>query len=220
MNYNIKEILPFYDYLTQIEKDEINNHISIISYKKGENIFSPIKECLGVVVVKTGSLRAYLLSDEGREITLFKVNDLDFCIMTASCVLNSSTLDIFVDALYDTEIYLLNINYFKKLVNENKDIENFTLKCSVEKYAQVLFTMEQLLFMSLDKRFSLYLIDKYNENQSLEIKVTHDEIAKELNSAREVVTRIIKHFVEDDLIVTKRGSITINNLNRLKCIIE
>lgn len=220
MRDDIDKLIPFYQYLSESEISQLNNHISIHKYKKGDNVYSPIRECLGFLLVISGKLRTYILSDEGREVTLFWTDANDSCILSVSCLLKQITFDVFIDAVFDSEVLIINTSYFQKLMKDNIYIENYSLKLTNDKFSKVMFSMQQLLFYSLDKRFAIYLVNEIKNSNNFTIFKTHEEIARDMSTSREVITRIIKHFVEDNIISTKRGSITIIDSEHLKSIIK
>ena len=149
------------------------------------------EDCVGVIIVKKGQLRAYMLSDEGKEITLYRLYKDDVCIMSASCVYDAITFDVFVEAVEDCEILIISSKIFDKLSRQNIYVEAFSYKLATTRFSDVMWTMQQILFMSFDKRLAIFLLDEANKTGLDEIKLTHEQIAKLMGSAREVVTRIL-----------------------------
>jgi CRP/FNR family transcriptional regulator len=212
----IQSRLDFWDKLSNSEKELVYNNVAKISYTKGYNLRNPDSECLGVLMVKTGELRAYILSEDGREITLYRLGPGETCIFSASCILNSITFDVHVDAIIDTDVYLLNIGTFAKLCEQNIYVENRVYKKMVERFSDVMWAMEQILFLSFDKRLAIFLIDEMAKNNSPDINLTQDQIAKYVGSAREVVSRMLKVFQTDGLIEQSRGTIHIIDKKKLR----
>jgi CRP/FNR family transcriptional regulator, anaerobic regulatory protein len=212
----IESKLEFWDKLTETEKELAHQNMAKVSYSKGFNLHSSESECLGVLLVKTGELRAYILSEEGKEITLYRLIPGEFCLFSASCVINSITFDVHVDAEVDTEAYLLNIGAFSKLCKQNIYVENSTYKKMLERFSDVMWSMEQILFLSFDKRLAIFLLDEISKSNSLEINLTQDQIAKYVGSAREVVSRMLKVFQTDGILEQSRGTIKVINKNKLK----
>lgn len=216
----IKSYLDFWDHLNSSEKSAIEKNIYKINYKKGHNLHSVDSECLGVLLILSGELRVYILSEDGREVTLYRLNKGDTCVLSASCIINSITFDVHIDAEVDTEVYLINIGAFSKLAEQNIYVENFVLKNTVEKFSDVMWALEQILFMSFDKRLAVFLIDEMTKSNSTEINLTQEQIAKYIGSAREVVSRMLKVFQAQGILEQSRGFIHIIDKEKLKALIS
>ncbi|HBV67005.1 MAG TPA: Crp/Fnr family transcriptional regulator [Clostridiales bacterium] len=215
----LKEKLSFWDKLNENEKQLIINNTAKFKYKKDEILHSGENECLGLILIKSGGLRIYMMSEDGREVTLYRLSEGDSCVMSASCILNSITFEVVIDAETDTEILLLNIRTFSRLNNENIYVENFAYKNTVERFSDVMWAMEQILFMSFDKRLATFLIDEASKNRSNDINLTHEQIAKYMGSAREVVSRMLKIFELQGMLKISRGLIQITDKEKLREII-
>lgn len=215
----VKSRLDFWDKLNQNEVDLLLNNISLVTYRKDFNLHSADSECLGVLIIKSGGLRVYILSEDGREVTLYRLAAGDVCVLSASCVLNSITFDVHIDAEVDTDTYLINIGTFSKLTRQNVYVENFAYKNTMERFSDVMWAIEQILFMSLDKRLAIFLLDEISKNGSLELHITQEQIAKYIGSAREVVSRMLKVFQSEGIIEQTRGSIHILNKEKLRAIV-
>jgi len=208
--------LNFWDKLSAAEKDLFINNASKVTYEKGENLHSTDSECLGLLLIKSGELRIYILSEDGREVTLFRLSEGDSCVLSASCILNSITFDVLIDAECETEALLLNIGTFSRLTQENIYVENFAYKNTVDRFSDVMWAVEQILFMSFDKRLATFLLDEMAKTKSSEINLTHEQIAKYMGSAREVVSRMLKNFEQHGILKLSRGSIQITDKDKLK----
>ena len=202
---------PFWNKLSQKEKDLLINNSEILKYNKNE-IIHDSTECTGVLLVIKGQLRVYILSEEGKEITLYRLNENEVCILSASCILKNITFSIYVDAITDAEILKISASTFKEIKNKNIAVESFTTDIINKSFSETMWAMEQILFMSFDKRLARYL---FEQNSNI-INTTHEDIAKDVNSAREVVSRMLKYFQNEGIISLSRGSITILNRDRLK----
>ena len=215
----IKSRLDFWDKLSESEINLLENNIANVSYNKGFNLHSTDSECLGVLLIKNGGLRVYILSEDGREITLYRLSPGDVCVLSASCIINSITFDVHIDAESDTDAYLINIGTFSKLSNQNVYVENFAYKNTNERFSDVMWAMEQILFMSFDKRLAIFLLDEITKTKSNEHHLTQEQIAKYIGSAREVVSRMLKVFQADGILEQTRGAIHIINKEKLRNII-
>lgn len=211
----MKRHLSFWDKLSTTEKNLVKNNTTKITYNKGEILHNADSECLGFVLIKKGGLRVYILSEDGREVTLYRLSEGDSCVLSASCILNNITFDVVIDAETDTEVLLLNISTFSKLNNDNIYVENFAYKNTTDRFSDVMWAVEQILFMSFDKRLATFLIDEVAKNKTTDIYLTHEQIAKYLGSAREVVSRMLKNFESQGIIKLSRGLIKIIDKEKL-----
>ena len=212
----VRSRLSFWDKLSSVEKNIIENNITKVTYNKGYNLHSSSSKCLGVLVVQSGELRVYILSEDGREITLYRLSAGDICILSASCILNSITFDVHIDAENDTVAFLLNIRDFSRLSDQNVYVENFAYKNTVERFSDVMWAMEQILFMKFDKRLAIFLLDEMTNTNSSEISLTQEQIAKYIGSAREVVSRMLKVFQAQGILEQSRGLIHVIDREKLK----
>ena len=208
--------LSFWPNINETEKNIIINSKVKYSYKKNSNIHSKDNDCIGVLLIKSGCLRVYIMSEEGREITLYRLHNNDVCILSASCIIKNITFDVYIDAEEDSEIFLINSTNFASLSFKNIYIENFALKSTVDKFSEVMWTMTQILFMNFDKRLAIFLYDESIRCNSSVIDLTHEQIAKYMGSAREVVTRMLKYFASEGIVKLSRGKVIIINKEKLK----
>jgi len=211
----ICEALTFWDKLTDQEQSLILSNVSSASYKRGENIHSYDNDCVGVLLIKSGELRAYILSEDGREITLYRLIKGEVCILSASCVLKNITFDVHIDAEQDSEVLIINSGIFEQVCNKNIYAENFSHKITVQRFSDVMKAMQQILFSSFDKRLAVFLIDEISKTGTDTISLTHEQIANYVGSAREVVSRMLKYFENIGIVKLSRGKVTVIDKKRL-----
>ncbi len=216
----IIQTLPFWDKLNEDEKEHLRKNTRFVKYSKDSHIHSCTGTCVGLVMVVSGGLRAYLLSEEGREVTLFRLGQGQICILAASCVISQLTFDAHIVAEKDTEVLVFGAHAFLQLKETNLHVECFLYKLATERFSEVMWSMQQLLFMGFDRRLALFLVTEAEKTGSLTIELTHDQIARLTGSAREVVTRMLKRFSEDELITLKRGKVVISDMDGLKLLSE
>lgn len=210
-----KEIFPFWNEIPEADRDYLCQNSYEITYPKGKNIHDG-NECYGVILVCSGSLRLYMMSDEGKDITLYRLYQGDLCMLSASCVLEAITFDVFVDAEEDSECYVINGSAFAALSERNPDIKIFALETAVSRFSDVMWVMQQVLFMSMDKRLAVFLLDESTRIGSDTIVLTHGQIARYMGSAREVVSRMLKYFASEGIVDVSRKGIKILDKKRLR----
>lgn len=207
--------LPYYAHLTQEQKQMISDRWQIQTYKKGEIIHGCAEECLGQILMLKGSARTYILSEEGREITLFVLRPDDTCVLSASCVISQITFETQMVAEEDCEMLVLNSGVFFKLTEENIYVKCYMYELLTKRFSSVMWVMQEILFKGFDRRLAGFLIGEYERTGNPEIKMTHEQIAQHTNSVREVVARMLKRFSYDHLLNYKRGVITLTDIDGL-----
>lgn len=212
----LEQYLPFWTQLTSLQKNMLVSGTKNNLVPKGHTIHYQEQGCAGVILLLHGSLRTYITSEEGREITLYRLSDHDVCILSASCVLENIEFDVFVEAESDTEILQINSCVFSKVSSENVYAELFSYKLATLRFSDVMWAMQQILFTSFDKRLAAFLIEESDKSKSMTLLTTHEQIAKYLGSAREVVSRMLSYFAKEGYVTLSRGSITIKNKSALR----
>ena len=207
---------PFWDSLSQWDKDTFLGSSYQVEYKRGATVHDG-GECTGVILVKSGSLRLYMLSDEGKEVTLYRLFPGDTCILSASCVLHTITFDVFIDAEEDSECVVVGGCAYEGVWQRSNEVKIFTYETALSRFSDVMWVMQQILFMSMDKRLAIFLLDEISKTGSDTIKLTHEQIAKYMGSAREVVSRMLKYFTSEGLVsVSRSEGIKIIDKKRLR----
>ena len=209
-------VFPFWNNMSDEDKDTFCRSAHHVHFKKGTNIHDG-NECTGVILVKSGSLRLYMLSEEGKEITLYRLFPGEMCMLSASCVLKTITFDVFVDSEENSECIVVGGCAYEEVSRRLPEAKIFALETAVSRFSDVMWVMQQILFMSIDKRLAIFLLDEAAQSGSDTVKLTHEQIAKYMGSAREVVSRMLKYFVSEGLVESSRsGGIRILDKQRLR----
>lgn len=202
----------FYSKLTKEDKDVFNSKAIHVMYSKDNSLYFSDKNCNGFITVLSGTLRAFLTSEEGKEITLYRLEKGYSCILSASCIFKNIQFSINIDALENTEAIVLPSEYLQRFSQNNMSLNQYILDLTQSRFSEVMWIMQDIVFSSFDKRLIKYL-ESFNEKV---IKVTHESIANDLGTAREVVSRMLKYFEKEGMVKLSRGSITIIDLNKNK----
>ena len=206
---------PFWSYLSGQEKKLIIDNTVMVKYPKGTAVHNGGEDCIGVIFIKSGQLRTFLLSEDGRDITLYRLFEGDVCVMSASCVLETITFDVFINAEADTEILLISSSAFNQLAESNIYVKCFGYQQATLRFSDVMWAMQQILFMSADRRLAIFLIDELSKSNTDELKLTHEQIARYMGSAREVVSRMLKYFAGEGIVALSRGGLKVLDKKKL-----
>lgn len=205
----LKKHSAFWDRLEADEKTMLTVHTAERSHAEGSLVYSTARECVGVLMVKGGELRTYILSPEGREITLFRTGPGEICVLSASCVLQNITFEVLIQAEQDTTLLCIPADVFAVLQKRNLYVENFALQSAVSRFSDVMWAMQQILFMSVDCRLAIFLLEEIEKTGSRHLTLTHEQIAKYIGSAREVVSRMLRYFAGEGWVTLSRGGIDV-----------
>lgn len=208
--------LPIWNDLTNDEKDKIVKFTQIKEYEKGNIIHSKDHECLGLIKVLSGDVRVFMMSDEGREITLYQMGADDLDVLSASCVVNQITFDTQMIADNDCVLLVVPAVYLSLLKENNLNVRCFIYEKLTGRFSDVMKTVQRILFTRIDSRIAMYLLDKSSKGNINHLYVTHEEIAREINTSREVASRVLKQLEDEGVIRLKRGKIDIIDKNVLK----
>ena len=168
----------------------------------------PGNECAYLPFVLKGALRIYKTSETGKELTLYRIEEGESCILTATCILSGGSFPAMAEAEGATEVMLLPARLLVSLVEEHAEWRKFVFGLYSQRLEIVLALVEEVAFHHVDARIAAYLVRTAGSRQKV-VDRTHAEIASELGTSREVVTRILKDFESAGLIATLRGRIRI-----------
>ena len=211
---------PIWDKLTPAQQKVISQSSQTRSVPKGTVLHNGSIDCLGLLLILSGQLRAYIISDEGREITLYRLFERDVCIFSASCIMRNIQLEVIIEAEKDSEIIVLPPHIYKKLMEESAAVANFSNQVMGSRFTEVMWLIEQIMWKSFDKRLASFLIEESVLDNTDSLKITHEKIANHLGTAREVVTRMLRYFQSEGLVKLSRGTIELTDKKRLEEISE
>ncbi|SER92807.1 Crp/Fnr family transcriptional regulator [Lachnobacterium bovis] len=214
---NLIQKFRFFGKLSNDEQAAIIKSSVIKKYSKNQILHDQNSECLGLVMVLSGTVRVTMISENGREVNLYKLGVGDVDVLAASCVIHEVTFETSIVAQQDCEILVIPASIISNIERENIYLHSYILEIVADKFSEVMWTMQQIFFKRIDQRIAIFLLDEYVKNhKNLTIKVTQEELAKDVNSAREVIARMLKRMSEDGYIELSRGKITIKDIDGIK----
>ena len=212
--------IAFYDSLDPDEKQLVEQNVTIKTFSKDEVIHSHSDGCIGLIYVISGNIRVGVFSEEGRWLTLYKLTTGDTCVVSAACVLHEIRLESAMIATEETVVMILNSATLSKLVQNNINVKCYSYEIATKRFSTALFVLQEIILSGFDVRLARYLLAEYKRTGSNELRMTHESIAAEVNSAREVVARMLRQFVLDDLVELKRGVIVLTDIKGLEDIVS
>lgn len=212
----LSEYFPVWDKLTEEQKEKLSAAAVTRTAKKGTVIHGGKHDCTGFIIVKEGQVRAYILSDEGREITIYRLFNMDMCLFSASCIMNSIQFEITIEAEKDTELWLIPPELYKELMESSAPVANYTSELMATRFSEVMWLIEQVMWKSMDKRIAAFLIEETAIEESSALTITHEAIANHLGTHREVVTRMLRYFQSEGVVKLSRGTVEIIDVKKLR----
>ena len=214
------QYFPIWNKLTREQQQRLSDVTELQQIKKGTVIHDGSPECKGMVLVKSGQLRAYLLSDEGREITICRFFEMDICLFSASCVMPNMMFDVFIEAEKDTEIWVIPACLYQNLMDESLPLSNYSHALITNHFSEVMWLMEQIMWRSFDKRLAGFLVEESRIEETDSLKITHEKIAAHMGTAREVVTRMLRWFQSEGMVKLTRGTVELTDKKALQKLAE
>jgi CRP/FNR family transcriptional regulator, anaerobic regulatory protein len=216
----LKRCIPFYAHLIPEEQNQLKLAISYKQLAKGDQLTGIKDNCSGFFMMKSGRIRVFILSAEGKEITLFRLLENDVCILSASCIFKNVHFTIYLDVEKDSSIYLIPSIVMDQLSHKNLYVKEYLLEQMSSRFSCAMWVMEQVVFGSLSKRVANFILEQTLLEKGPNLSITHDAIARNIGSAREVVSRMLKYFEKENIIGMSRGSIHVNDLEKLKMLAQ
>ena len=215
---SFSEYFPIWSKLNDRQRSAIENTLISRHVEKGAILHNGSMDCTGLFLIKSGQLRAYILSDEGREITIYRLFERDLCLFSASCMMNSLQFDITIEAEKNSEVWVIPVEIYKSIMEESAAVANFTNEIMASRFSEVMWLLVQIMWKSLDKRVAGFLLEETVLEQSSQLKITHEVIANHLGTHREVITRMLKYFQNEGMVKLSRGTVEIVNSAALEAL--
>ena len=216
----LAQYLPIWDKLTDTQQKKVAEAADYMKVKKGTHIHDSSADCLGLLLIRSGQLRTYILSEDGREITLNRLFDYDVCLLSASCVMPDMQFNVMIEAEKDSEFWSIPACLFKNLMDSSVTVSNFANSLMSSHFSELMWLMEQIMWKSFDKRLAAFLLEESRLDNTTELKITHEKIAAHMGTAREVVTRMLRYFQNEGMVKLTRGGVELTDEKRLRALCE
>ena len=210
-----KDYFPIWGKLNEDQRERLMRAAEFRKVKAGTLLHDGGPTCLGMILVKSGQLRAYILSDEGREVTVGRFFERDICMYSVSCAMPDMQFDIMIETEKDTQFWVIPACLWKNMMDESLAAANYTNSLISNHLSEIMWLMKQIMWDRFDKRLAKFLIEESVLEEKSELKITHEKIANHMGSAREVVTRMLKYFQDDGMVRLTRGTIEILSEDKL-----
>ena len=210
-----QDLFPIWSKLTPAQQSRMESAVIFRNIPKGTVVHNGSLDCVGLMFLKKGQLRAFILSEDGREVTLYRLIEQDLCLFSASCMMPSVQFEITITTEKDSEVYILPAPIFKSIMEESAVMANYVNELMASRFSEVMWLMEQIMWKSFDKRLAGFLLEESALEDSSVLKLTHEAIANHLGTAREVVTRMLRYFQSEGYVSLTRGAVELTDANAL-----
>ena len=217
---SIANYFPIWDKLTPEHQQRIRELADFRRVAAGTVLHDGGPNCLGLVLVRSGQLRAYMLSEEGREVTISRFFEMDICMFSASCVMPSMQFDVLIEAEKDSEVWVIPACLYQNLMNESIALAAYSRDLISGHFSELMWLMEQIMWKSFDKRLAAFLLEEAAVEDSDALKITHEKIANHMGTAREVVTRMLRYFQSEGMVTLTRGTVELTDTKKLRKLAE
>lgn len=211
-----QDAFPVWDKLQSDQQARILQTLIFRSVKKGTMLHNGDDDCTGLLLVKSGQLRAYILSEEGREITLYRLFDRDLCLFSASCIMRSIQFAVTIQAEKDTDLWVIPAEVYQDMMEQSAPVSNYTNELMASRFSEVMWLMEQVMWKRFDQRLAQFLLEESALEGSQTLYLTHEKIANHLGTAREVVTRMLRYFQSEGMVQLRRGVVELTDRAKLE----
>ena len=212
---DFQDYFPLWTKLNKSQQERIRASLLFREVKKGTMLHDGTLDCTGLFLVRDGQLRAYILSEEGREITLYRLFERDMCLLSASCIVHSLQFEVMIAAEKDTSLWVIPADVYKAIMEESPAAANYTNELMASRFSDVMWLIEEIMWKSLDKRIADFLMEEAAIEGSNRLQMTHETIANHLGTRREVVTRMLRYFQEEGLVKLSRGVVELTDEKKL-----
>ena len=213
---DFSEYFPVWEKLSATYREKLLETVHPLQAKAGTLLHNGQMDCLGLLLIKSGQLRVYTLSPEGREITLYRLFEMDICLFSASCVMPDVQFEVMIEAEKDCDLWVIPSCLFKNMMDESAPVANYANQLISGRFSEVMWLMEQVMWKSFDKRLAGFLLEESRLEGTPELRITHEKIANHMGTAREVVTRMLRYFQGEGLVALTRGTVTLTDPKKLK----
>ncbi len=202
---------PFYSEMSDAGRERLSSAIQVMQLDKGMELLEEGALCQALLLVESGSIRVFKVSPAGREITLYQVDAGESCVLGTSCVVNDLRYPAHAVCAAASDALAVPSEVFRQLYDQEAAIRAFVMDLFSRRLADMMLLVEEVAFRRMDERLAAFLAEKgiVAPGISKPVEMSQEEIASHLGTAREVVTRMLQHFVDDGLVRLERKKVII-----------
>ena len=212
------DYFPIWDTMEPRQQEAVSAGLISRTVKKGTMLHGGGADCTGLLLVKSGQLRAFILSREGREVTIYRLFDRYICLFSASCIMRSLQFDVAITAEKDTQLWIIPADVYRRVMEQSASVANYTNEIMASRFSEVMWLMEQVMWQSMDKRVAAFLLEETSIEGTDCLRITHESIANHLGTHREVITRMLRYFQSEGMVKLARSAVEITDRTKLEAL--
>lgn len=212
----LSDCFPIWDKLDTATQNALVASAQSRHVSAGAIVHNGTERCTGLILVQRGLLRVFSLSDDGREVTLYRLLERDICLFSASCMIQGLQLDLSIQAEQDTDFWLISPEVYKNLMEQSPALSAFTTRLMAGRFSDVMWLVNQILWKRMDQRVAAFLLEEAALQGADTMRLTHETIANHLGTAREVITRTLKYLRDEGCVELARGTVRITDAAALE----
>ena len=223
VHLHLESLLAKYPALTKDADDacwNMLNQARLVSFDAHSILFHEAMECEHLMLIVKGKVRVYKNSPEGREVTLYRVEPGQLCVHNLNNLVNGLSYPIMAQTETEMQGLVISRQTFQKALDESSTFRNYVIRTLTERLSHMVDLVSGFAFDRLDLRIACWLNHQYETNCGKPIQITHSELAQELGTTREMVSRILKEFEHKRCIQLARGKIHLQCRHTLKLVSE
>lgn len=217
---DFSEYFPVWDKLTPRQQETVSAALIHRTVERGAVLHGGGADCTGLLLIKSGQLRAFILSSEGREVTIYRLFERDICLFSASCIMRSIQFDVTITAEKAAELWVIPADVYRQLMEQSAAVANYTNEVMASRFSEVMWLMEQVMWHSMDQRVAAFLLEEAAIEGTDQLHITHEAIANHLGTHREVVTRMLRYFQGEGMVKLARSVVELTDQAKLAALAE
>lgn len=218
------EVKLKFPFLVKLKMDMLQKFMKTIRIGKhpiGTIILEEGASCTNMVFVLDGIIRVYKLSEEGKEITLYRIGKGETCVLNVACIMGNTHYPAIAEVEEEATLGIIPAEFYNELFLSEAACQEFIFNSIATRLQEVMLLIDEVVFKSMDKRLADFILRKLDKNDiEGKLDITHEKIAIELGTAREVISRLLKDFERKDILALSRGKIIVKDKKFLKKIAE
>lgn len=203
-------LLPFWERLRETQRENLINNTRAVRYKKGSQLACVGEDC-GMIIVRRGRICAYTVSEQGREVALMTCYSGEICLLAAHDLIDTSAFNITVAAETEVDVLIVDPTTLADVCKSCIYAESFVRGVISSHFCRVVGGMQDMLLRSPEQRLAGFLCAASDRTGTGRVNATHEQLAKHIGTAREVVSRTLKGLSEDGVVSLERGAVVIRD---------
>ncbi|RDH84739.1 MAG: Crp/Fnr family transcriptional regulator [endosymbiont of Galathealinum brachiosum] len=212
----LKQAYPFLGDVNDPAWVETINNAKKLNVKPHTTMFHGSSACNKFMLILKGTIRIYQIADDGREITLYRVEAGGLCVLSLNSMLQKHAYNAVAKTETDVTALVLSADDFNGAMNGIEKFRNYVLTSLTDRLCETMYLVQDTAFNHLNMRLACMLGGLFERNKGAALKITHQDLAHELGTTREVVSRILKEFEKENCVKLSRGRINLASTEGLK----